>query len=154
MTPYPYFPDYAEVRGNEFFWRCIPEGRHNDPTYLFSGQTDWFGPVPPDYDDGFCLRHHHNNAMCYARSAARDGVHVLVQTVGQYIRTHRLREGPAKKLSDWKELPPGVPMLLNPCSTPYDAEKALNRAKYMQTKGFGRFRSSTDANGALWVGRL
>jgi hypothetical protein len=158
MTPYDQLRDIPPERsrfvGNDIFWKSRPYPRDNGPLYLMPGQTEWFGPSPLDGDDAHWLRWHRRYADDWANDAAKVGIKLHVQTVGAYIRTHRLHEGPVRKLSDWRQLPPGVPMLLNPHPTSDDVEKALNRVKYMRTNDFGLFRSWTDDTGALWTERL
>lgn len=154
MRPYLWKPDDGKVRGENFFWEAAQGYRDNDPLYLLPGQSDWLGPIPADLEDGRWLRYLREGADQAAKYAANEGIYFLVQTVGEYIRTHRLRTGPAKKLSDWKQLPANTPLLINPCSTPDDFEKALSRAKYLQRKGLGCFRVWTDEGSALWVERL
>lgn len=153
MTPYNHLPEYAAIRGNDIFWRALPQWRDNDSSYLLPGQTEWFGPSPLDGDEACWLGWHEEKAVRLAELAARRGIHLHVQIAGAYVRTHRLREGPTRKLSDWKELPSGVSMLLNPLPTAEDVERAINRARYMRLKDFGHFRSWTDDAGALWAER-
>lgn len=154
MTPYQHLPDYAAIHDSDIFWRAVPRWRDNDSSYLLPGQTEWFGPTPVEGDEACWLGRHEEEAIRLAKLAARRGIHLHIQTVGAYIRTHRLRVGPTKKLSDWIELPAGVLMLLNPLPTAEDVERAINRGRYMRLKGFGQFRSWTDDGGRLWAERL
>ncbi|MGA1799280.1 hypothetical protein VH567_10935 [Sphingomonas sp. 4RDLI-65] len=154
MTPYNFLPDYAEVRGDDIFYRACPGPRDNDATYLLPGQTEWFGPFPTEGEDEYLLRWHRRWADADAKRAACTGIHLQVQTVGALIRTHRLAEGPAKKLSDWKQLTVGRTMLVDPHPDDDRIERATTRVRYMRHKGFGDFRTWTDADGALWVERL
>lgn len=153
MSPYDHWPDGAVFDGSDIFREARPLPRDNDASYLQPGQTEWFGPMPLDFDGGYGLRRHCEDLQQRAIDAARKGVHLHIQAAGAYIRTHRLREGPTKKLSDWKQLPSGVPMLLNPLPTAADVERAISRVRYMKLHGFGRYQSWTDDAGALWVER-
>lgn len=154
MNPYDHWPDGAVFGGNDIFREARPLPRDNDASYLQPGQTEWFGPMPLDFDRGYGLRKHCEDLQHRAKDAARRDIHLHIQAVGGYLRTHRLRAGPSKKLSDWKQLPSGVPMLLNPLSTAEDVEQAINRVRYMRLNDLGHFRSWTDDAGALWVERL
>ena len=158
MSPYHHLPDYAAFVGADIFWKAVAGPRDNGPEYLLPGQTEWFGPIPRDcgdgYPDSFWQKYHLSSLKEFALDAIGDGIYLHVQLVGEYIRTHRLRNGPARKLSDWKQLPAGVSMLLHPAPTCDDVELALNRVRYMRLKGFGNYRSRTDDGGALWLERL
>jgi hypothetical protein len=140
-------------RGNNYFRRWRP-ACDSDCLYLRAGETDWHGPFPTEGDWATEQRWEHRFAIKRAARLGLDGVPLQVQIVGAYIRTRLLHEGPAKKLSDWKQLSPGSHMLVNPYPTADDVEKALNRVTYMRQKGCGDYRSWTDDVGALWVERL
>lgn len=141
-------PDARQV-GDNFFrpFSCAFNGHGHD--YLQPGQTEWVGPLPPSHAD-----YVREGLQWYPRRQERRGVRLLVTLVGQYVRFHRLAEGPTHKLSDWKQLAAGRRMLLSLAATGDDVEKAHTRATYMRAKGYGRFRPAVDEDGALWVERL
>lgn len=153
MTPDPRGPVQIVQQGTDYFRRWRP-GCDSDSLYLRAGETDWHGPYPSHSDGMKEQRHEHRLAVKNAVKAGKAGIPLHVQLVGAFIRTRRLQEGPAKKLSDWCQLPPGVPMLLNPNATADDAEHARGRADYLRYKGRGCFRTWTDEAGALWAERL
>lgn len=153
MTPDPRGPVPIDRHGDDFF-RLARPFCESDCLYLEVGQTDWHGPFSLCKKWGPTFRHEARMAKKLSEKMGAEGVHLHTQVVGLYIRTRRLPHGPVKKLSDWYQLPPGVPMLTNPCSTADDVEKARARTRYIQNKGYGRFRSWTDDAGALWVERL
>lgn len=153
MSADPRGPVEIVKQGDNYFrrWRpaCV-----SDCLYLRAGETDWHGPFPTEGDWATEQRHEHRHAVDFATRLGRAGIPLHVQIVGAYIRTRLLFEGPAKKLSDWKQLSPGSRLLVNPYPTADDVEKAVNRVKYMHHNGFGSYRSWTDDVGALWVERL
>lgn len=153
MTPDPRGPVEIIQRGTDYFRRYRP-GCDSDSFYLKAGETDWHGPYPSNPDRAWEQRHEFDSAVRRAAKAGRSGIPLQVQCVGQFIRTRRLPDGPAKKLSDWYQLPPGVPMLLNPCPTAEDVEQARCRVSYLRYKGRGQYRQWTDDAGELWVERL
>ncbi len=153
MTPDPRGPVPITRKGDDFF-RLARPACESDCLYLEIGQTDWRGPFSLCEDWGPTFRAEARWAKKLAEQMTKDGMHLHTQVVGLYIRTRRLPEGPVNKLSDWYQLPAGVPMLVNPYPTADDIEKALTRVRYMRNKGCGRFRSWTDESGALWAERL
>ncbi|WP_322965875.1 hypothetical protein [Sphingomonas fuzhouensis] len=153
MTPDPRGPVEIIQRGTDYF-RRYRQGCDSDSFYLKPGETDWHGPYPSDPHRAWEQRSELKWAIQRAVKAGKSGISLQVQRVGPFIRTRCLPQGPAKKLSDWYQLPTGVPMLLNPLATAEDAERARVRAGYVRHKGRGSFRTWTDEAGALWVERL
>lgn len=147
-------PANAVQHGADFF---VPPALNHptagDLTYLLPGETEWWGPYPTSGEYASHLRDGLRDTVEYAKKLRRSGHHLQVQGVGAYVRTRRLAEGPANKLSDWRQLAIGEAMLVNPAPSADDIERAMNRVKYMRDHGFGRYRQWTDAAGALWVTR-
>lgn len=147
-------PANTVQHGTDFF---VPPALNHptagDLTYLLPGETEWWGPYPTCGEYASHLRWGLRGTVEYAKKLRRSGHHLQVQCVGAYVRTRRLAEGPANKLSDWRQLTPGEPMLVNPAPSAEDIERAATRVTYMRNKGFGRYHHWTDAAGALWVTR-
>ena len=125
-----------------------------DRDYLKLGMTEWIGPIPPDSHGRRWHEEQLDCAVGFARRAKFDGAPLLVTSVGRYVRLHRLATGPAKKLSDWKELPVDRRMLIHPEATVGDLDKARARVAYLRSKEQGRFAVEMDANDTLWIERL
>lgn len=154
MTNASHPPQVIVRKGDNIFRKAGPNTlawAHSD---LKIGETEWYGPHPLDGEEAFWIDLHLNELGRCAKLAARSGIHLHVQVVGEYIRTRRVTNGPVRKLSDWDQLPVSTPMLLNPAPSSDDIEQALNRTKYMWHNRYVRFHTSTDSAGALWVERL
>lgn len=153
MTNVSYPPQGIVRQGNDTFRKAGPHFRPWPHPDLEVGETEWYGPHPLDGSESEWIKTHLQETTQHAKVASRQGIHLHVTVVGEYIRTRRLIYGPVRRLSDWDQLPVSTPMLLNPAPSPDDTEQALNRTKYMWYNRYIRFRIWTDTTGALWVER-